>query len=67
MPVDTDEFNRQALHAYQLGLVHPRTGDYMNWQVELPQDMQHLLSTMGVDDLPLPEPDMEMDAVERLG
>jgi 23S rRNA pseudouridine1911/1915/1917 synthase len=58
------DFERQALHAYQLGLIHPRTGDYMSWQVGLPEDMVNLLSMMGVDDFPLPEPDMVMDAVE---
>ena len=57
-------FNRQALHAYQLGLIHPRTGDYMSWQVELPEDFMRLLNEMGVDDMPLPEPDFVMDALE---
>ena len=36
----------------------------MSWQVGLPEDMVNLLSMMGVDDFPLPEPDMVMDAVE---
>ena len=57
-------FNRQALHAYQLGLIHPRTGDYMSWQVELPEDFMRLLNEMGVEDMPLPEPDFVMDALE---
>ena len=54
-------FNRQALHAYQLGLVHPRTGQYMGWQCDLPEDMSELLAAMGVHELPLPEPDMMME------
>ena len=56
-------FKRQALHAYQLGLIHPMTGEYMSWQCPLPDDMAQLLATMGVHDLPLPEPDMEMEAL----
>ena len=34
---------RQALHAAQLGLLHPRTGAQMQWQVPLPEDMQAVL------------------------
>ncbi|HQQ63902.1 MAG TPA: 23S rRNA pseudouridine(1911/1915/1917) synthase RluD [Pseudomonadales bacterium] len=37
------EFPRQALHAAQLGLLHPASGEYMQWQAPLPQDMQDLL------------------------
>ena len=33
---------RQALHAKTLGFVHPRTGEFMNFESELPEDM-HLL------------------------
>lgn len=36
-------FPRQALHAAQLGLIHPATGEYKEWQVPLPEDMQTLL------------------------
>lgn len=36
-------FGRQALHAAQLGLYHPETGDYLEWHAELPEDMQQLL------------------------
>lgn len=57
-------FNRQALHAFQLGLIHPRTGGYMSWQKDLPDDLVQLLNEMGVSDFPLPEPDMLMDALE---
>ncbi len=34
---------RQALHAKTLGFVHPRTGDYMHFESELPEDMQQLV------------------------
>ena len=59
------DFKRQALHAYQLGLIHPRTGDYMSWQVPLSKDMTDLLAAMGVPHFELPEPDFIMDAFEN--
>jgi 23S rRNA pseudouridine1911/1915/1917 synthase len=34
---------RQALHAKTLGFVHPRTGEYMHFESELPDDMQQLI------------------------
>lgn len=34
---------RQALHAKTLGFVHPRTGEYMHFESELPDDMQELV------------------------
>lgn len=37
------EFPRQALHAERLGLEHPETGEWMEWQVNMPNDMQQLL------------------------
>lgn len=37
------EFPRQALHAERLGLEHPETGEWMEWQVSMPSDMQQLL------------------------
>ncbi len=40
-------FPRQALHAAQLGLDHPGSGDYMQWQADLPADMQRLLRVLG--------------------
>jgi 23S rRNA pseudouridine1911/1915/1917 synthase len=36
-------FPRQALHAQRLGLQHPVSGEWMEWQAPLPQDMQQLL------------------------
>ena len=38
------KFPRQALHAERLGLAHPDTGEWMEWQADLPEDMRHLLS-----------------------
>nr|WP_203583476.1 RluA family pseudouridine synthase [Paludibacter sp. 221] len=34
---------RQALHAKTLGFNHPRTGEYMHFDSELPEDMQMLI------------------------
>lgn len=34
----------QLLHAYQLGFVHPRTGEYMEFQSPLPMEFQKVLS-----------------------
>ena len=36
-------FPRQALHAKELGIVHPKTGEQMRWEKEMPEDMQRLL------------------------
>lgn len=43
---DLKSFPRQALHAAKLGLEHPATGEYCEWQVPLPQDMQELLASL---------------------
>lgn len=40
-------FARQALHAWQLGLVHPGTGRPMRWRAELPADMAELVQALG--------------------
>ncbi len=42
-------FKRQALHARKLGLQHPLTGEWMEWSVEPPQDMQELLAVLEQD------------------
>ena len=34
---------RQALHAKTLGFVHPRTGEFMHFESEFPDDMQQLI------------------------
>ena len=39
-------FRRQALHARQLGLFHPVTGEYMEWEIPLPQDFAELLTAL---------------------
>lgn len=42
-------FRRQALHARRLGLVHPVTGESMEFEASLPPDMQKLLSALSCD------------------
>ncbi len=39
-------FDRQALHAFQLGLKHPSSGRDLVWQVPLAQDFQTLLAAL---------------------
>ncbi|PID34424.1 MAG: 23S rRNA pseudouridine(1911/1915/1917) synthase RluD [Thiotrichales bacterium] len=39
-------FPRQALHATCLGLTHPSTGEYMEWEAGLPDDMLQLLNLL---------------------
>ena len=36
-------FPRQALHAKELGIVHPVSGEEMRWQMPMPEDMHQLL------------------------
>ncbi len=43
------DFDRQALHARRLGLVHPVTGDYMEWETDLPEDFLTLLDVLEED------------------
>ncbi|MBU2885201.1 23S rRNA pseudouridine(1911/1915/1917) synthase RluD [Gilvimarinus agarilyticus] len=43
------QFSRQALHAAELGLVHPATGEYRQWSAPLPLDMQTLLTELEQD------------------
>lgn len=43
------KFNRQALHAKRLELWHPATGDLMEWEIDLPEDIQALLEELEAD------------------
>ena len=47
-----DGFHRQALHAVKLGLIHPKTNEAMEWQIELADDMRALLEAMRHEDAP---------------
>ncbi len=46
-------FKRQALHAIKLGLIHPVTNEFMEWQVDLAEDMKGLLDTMRHEESPV--------------
>ena len=41
-----DAFPRQALHAWQLGLIHPRSSEACRWQSALPADFDELLQRL---------------------
>jgi 23S rRNA pseudouridine1911/1915/1917 synthase len=55
-------FKRQALHAVRLGLIHPATGQAMEWQIELPTDMKALLEAMRIEEQPVASFDFDYDA-----
>ncbi|MBU0499168.1 MAG: 23S rRNA pseudouridine(1911/1915/1917) synthase RluD [Gammaproteobacteria bacterium] len=42
-------FKRQALHAHRLGLHHPLTGEWLEWESPLPKDMRQLLDELQID------------------
>ena len=42
-----DSFPRQALHAWQLGLLHPVSHEAMQWESALPEDFAKLLEDLG--------------------
>lgn len=42
-------FKRQALHAEQLSLIHPRSGNEVAWEQPMPDDMQHLVAVLRED------------------
>ena len=54
MPADCSEqlekelrsFKRQALHAAKLGLIHPITNEYCEWEQTMPDDMVRLLDAL---------------------
>ncbi len=42
-------FKRQALHAASLGLRHPATGEVLEWEAPLPEDMARLIGALHAD------------------
>ena len=42
------EFHRQALHAAELGFIHPVTKDRLSFASSMPSDMQELFTALGV-------------------
>jgi 23S rRNA pseudouridine1911/1915/1917 synthase len=43
-----DGFERQALHAWRLGLIHPTTGREINWRADVPEDIERLAEELGL-------------------
>ena len=44
-----DGFHRQALHAAELALQHPFTGEPLSWTAPIPADMQGLIAALAAD------------------
>jgi len=42
-------FKRQALHARHLGLIHPASNEFIEWDVDMPQDMLDLQNALRLD------------------
>ena len=40
---------RQALHAYRLSFVHPKTGETVSFEAPIPDDMYYLLSVLRLE------------------
>ena len=43
-------FKRQALHAEKLGIIHPMTDEYCEWEQPMPEDMSRLLAALYEND-----------------
>lgn len=41
-----NSFPRQALHAYSLGFIHPKTKEFLSFKAEMPKDMQELVNKL---------------------
>jgi 23S rRNA pseudouridine1911/1915/1917 synthase len=42
-------FRRQALHAERLALIHPVSGERLEWRAEIPADLAELLAALSDD------------------
>ena len=42
-------FNRQALHAYNLELIHPKTKKAVSYDAELPDDIKNLITMLNIN------------------
>lgn len=54
-----EDFPRQALHAYSLAFIHPRTGEEVSFKSDLPEDMYEL--TVKLAEAIQDEDDMEFE------
>ena len=43
------QFKRQALHAKKLGVQHPETGEYCEWEAPLPDDFKAMIKVLRED------------------
>jgi 23S rRNA pseudouridine1911/1915/1917 synthase len=43
------KFKRQALHARHLGLIHPASNEFIEWEVDVPEDMLMLQDALRLD------------------
>ena len=43
-------FDRHALHSKKLSLIHPVSGEFMTWKIDLPDDMKELLNILKIFD-----------------
>ncbi len=46
MKLYINSFPRQALHAYSLGFIHPKTRQYISFSSDFPEDMKELINTL---------------------
>ncbi|NOX27603.1 MAG: 23S rRNA pseudouridine(1911/1915/1917) synthase RluD [Gammaproteobacteria bacterium] len=44
-----DGFKRQALHAFELGLIHPDSGEPIEWQAPIPDDIVAVADALRLD------------------
>jgi 23S rRNA pseudouridine1911/1915/1917 synthase len=40
------KLERNFLHARRLGLAHPRTGKWMEWEAELPEELKNFIERL---------------------
>ncbi len=43
-------FDRHALHSKKLSLIHPVSGEFMTWKIDLPDDMKELINILKIFD-----------------
>lgn len=43
------KFKRQALHAFAVGFMHPVSGEWVDFETDIPEDMRDLISTLRED------------------
>jgi 23S rRNA pseudouridine1911/1915/1917 synthase len=59
-------FHRQALHAIRLGLIHPLSGEAMEWSIDLPDDMKALLEMIRLEQSDVADPLEDLDFEDYL-